>query len=109
ELYTAMNQNPILPAPDWLIAWLKTQKIEKKVDGDGGGEDFPKDEAGKIKHGGIHGYLLFRAGGLRNQGLTGGEIEPILIRIAHSDCAAPIDEKKVSLIARDAGEWEIGR
>jgi hypothetical protein len=97
----------ILPAPDWLVQWLISQKIEKKdVKGE---REVPRNERGLVPHGHIHGWLVTRAGRLRNVGLTVEELEAALLRQCHEECEAPIDNEKIRQVARSFGKYEVGK
>jgi hypothetical protein len=98
--YTSLREEPIIPAPDWLIEWLLSQKtsggVEKIVDTTA---VIPKDARGLIPHGYIHGWMLNQAGKLRNMGLGAEEIEPALLKLVRENCAPPINEEKVKQMA----------
>lgn len=104
--YIALGDDPIVPAPDWLIEWLISQKVEKKSQE--AAKDLPKDAQGLIPHGYIHGYLLTQAGKLRNQGLSIELIEQALLELVHANCAPPIDDEKVKAMARSVESYEPG-
>jgi Protein of unknown function (DUF3631)/Bifunctional DNA primase/polymerase, N-terminal len=103
--YTALNNNPITEAPQWLIDWLLSQKVQK-VGTDKA--EAPRNERGKVAHGAIHGFMLTQAGRLRNVGLTQDEIEVALLRIVHEQCEEPIDEDKVRAMARSICIYKPG-
>src|ERR1700676_1948121 len=97
--YTALNWGvPIVEAPDWLVNWLVSQKIQKQNTPAADGT--PRDFNNKVPHGSIHGFLLSTAGRLRAAGLTQDEIEIALVRIAGEQCAPPIDFSKVRTMAK---------
>jgi bifunctional DNA primase/polymerase-like protein len=99
--YEIISTADICPAPEWLIDWLKSQRVEKP-------EETPTTKsAGLIPHGSIHGYMLKEAGRLRHVGMTPEEIEPVLLRLVHQNCQPPIDEDKVRLMARSIGKYEV--
>jgi len=98
--YTALNWGtPIAEAPDWLIAWLISQKIQKQSAEIPIAES-PRNERGLVPHGSIHGYMLTQAGRLRNAGCTQKEIEEILLDRVHQNCEPPIDDAKVIAMAK---------
>ena len=74
-----------------------------------GKSEFPRDANNLVPHGELHRFLLHHAGIFRNAGLEPNEIEIALLRVAHSQGAPPIDESKVSQIARSMGNYEIGK
>lgn len=105
--YTALNWGtPIAEAPDWLINWLLSQKIQKQTATPV--TDAPRNERGKVPHGSIHGFLLSQAGRLRNAGLTQEEIEVALLRIAHEQCQEPIDDSKVVQMSKSICNFPPG-
>jgi len=103
--YTAMNWNtPIAEAPEWLVQWLVSQKIQKQ-------DSTPVDDAvrnaqGLVPRGSIHGWMLSQAGRLRRAGLTQEEILPALLRLVHANCEGPIDESKVKTMSRSICNFE---
>jgi hypothetical protein len=104
--YTALNwATPIAEAPDWLVQWLMSQKIQKQT---AAPDDAPRNERGKVPHGSIHGFMLSQAGRMRNAGLTHEEIEVALLRIVHEQCEEPIDDSKVILMSRSICNFPVG-
>jgi hypothetical protein len=107
--YTALNWNmPIVEAPDWLISWFISQKIQKQSIAAPTAEA-PRNERGKVPHGSIHGFMLTQAGRLRNAGLTQDEIETALLRIVHEQCEPPIDDTRVRAMAKSICIYEPGQ
>lgn len=105
EPYVALGDDPIVECPDWLVAWLVSQKTSGvKVST----VEAPRDAHGLIPHGSIHGYMLHHAGKLRNQGLSVEAIEVALLDLVHKNCAPPIDDSRVRLMARSVGKYEPG-
>lgn len=88
---------PIAEAPNWLVEWLLSQKIQKQTTTQK--VEAPRNERGMVPHGSIHGYMLSEAGRMRHIGLTQEEIEVALLRKVHENCEAPIDEDKVIQMA----------
>ena len=99
--YKVLAMDQIVEAPVWLIDWLQAQRLSKEA-----ATEIPRNEHGQIQHGGIHGYMLREAGRMRNLGLTGAEIEPILLRLVHENCQPPIDNAKVSQMAYSIEKYE---
>src|SRR5882724_100865 len=107
--YTALNWGtPIVEAPDWLINWLISQKIQKKVDTPAA-DVTPRNERGRVPHGSIHGFMLTQAGRLRNAGLLQQEIEDALLRIVHEQCEPPIDDDRIKQMAKSICIYEPGQ
>jgi hypothetical protein len=67
-----------------------------------------RNEAGLVPHHSIHPYMVSVAGKLREDGLEVDEIEPILLRMVHEECAAPIDESKVKTCAQSMQNYAKG-
>jgi len=104
--YEALNWGTsIAEAPQWLLDWLRSQKISKHSAPTGAGvtspgDNVPRDVNGLVPHGAIHGWMLTQAGRLRSNGMTQEEIEPVLLRLVHENCAPPIDDSKVVQMAK---------
>ena len=108
--YQALNNNPILEAPSWLIDWMLTQKTTGKPDvGEVGEKEAPTNERGLIPHGSIHGWMLSEAGKMRDIGLQRDEIEVALLRRVHENCEPPIDDDKVRQMAKSICQYEPTR
>lgn len=102
--YEALREEPIIPAPDWLIDWLIAQRAAKKP------EPLPVNPtpAELVPHGQIHPWMLSQAGRLRSMGLSPALIEPALLELVHKYCAPPIDDEKVRQMARSIGNYPAG-
>ena len=106
--YTALNWGtPIIEAPDWLVRWLISQKIQKQSAAPTA-DTTPRNERGRVGHGAIHGFLLSQAGRLRAAGLTQEEIEPALLRIAHEQCEEPLDDSKIIKMSHSICNFPVG-
>jgi Bifunctional DNA primase/polymerase, N-terminal len=109
--YLAMSwATPIMEAPDWLVRWLLSQKIQKQAafNPDAPTADFQRNAANKVPHGSIHGFMLTHAGRMRAAGLTQEEIEVALLRIVNEQCEHPIDESKVVQMSRSICNFPPG-
>jgi Bifunctional DNA primase/polymerase, N-terminal len=109
--YTAINDNPIIEAPQWLIDWLISQKIQKVSTStpiEGGGSDPTRNSKGKVAHGGIHNWLLSQAGKLRALGLDAEQIEPALMKLAYDNCELPLDDRKIVAMAKSICNFPAG-
>jgi AAA domain/Bifunctional DNA primase/polymerase, N-terminal len=102
--YEVVVDKPIAEAPLWLTDWLISQKVQKTSKA----EALPRNAQGLVPKGYVHGYLVHRAGKLREAGSTIDELETSLLRIAHSDCEPKIDEEKVKQIARSFEKYPEG-
>jgi hypothetical protein len=98
-VYTVVDDSETAPTPE-RVSELLQDRDEKK--------ETPRNQNGLVPHGAIHPWMVSVAGGLRAKGLTPGEIEPILLRMVHENCEAPIDEAKVTQVARSMGNYNPG-
>lgn len=100
--YEALNWGvQITEAPQWLIDWLLSQKIQKHSAPQGAqGQDAPRNVNGRVPHGSIHGYMLTQAGKLRQLGLDQATIEIALKKLVEENCEPPIDWSKVEQMAK---------
>lgn len=108
--YQALNfGTPISEAPDWLIDWLLSQKIQKLSAPQGiSGTDSVRNERGLVPHGAIHGYLLTQAGKLRAMGLEQPAIEAALLELAHKNCEPPLDDEKIIQMSHSITNFPAG-
>lgn len=107
--YTALNWGTeIAEAPDWLINWLISQKIQKQSTAQAVVVDAPRNERGLIPHGSIHGYMLTQAGKLRGQGLGEDSIAVALRELVEKNCQPPIDWTKVEAMAKSICNFPAG-
>jgi putative DNA primase/helicase len=103
--YLLKSDDPIALAPDWLVAWCASQKVEKSANPT---QDIPLDANKLIPHGFIHGAMLTQAGKLRNMGYSVEVIETALLEWTHKNCAQPVDDDKVKAMARSVGQYIPG-
>jgi hypothetical protein len=104
--YTALNWGtPIAEAPEWLINWLLSQKIQKQATAT---TEAPRNERGLVPHGAIHGYMLSEAGRLRNMGLGEEAIRVALRELVEKNCQPPIDWSKVDTMAKSICNFPEG-
>ena len=107
--YTITNSAPIVEAPQWLLDWLLSQKVEKHSAPDGpSGQEAVRNGNGRVPHGSIHGYMLVQAGKLRAMGLDQATIEVALKKLVEDNCEPPIDWKKVETMAKSICIYEPG-
>ena len=106
--YTCISSVEIKEAPDWLIAWCLSQKIQKQKNPS---EDIARDERGLIQNGDgrVHGFLLHHAGHLRNRGLGEEAIKAGLYDLVKKNCAGPTDWKKVDAMASSICKYPEGK
>lgn len=109
--YEALGDDPIVPAPDWLVAWCVSQKIEKKSKSADITDDIPREERGLIQNGDgrVHGFMLHHAGQLRQKGLEEEAIRLSLYDLVKKNCAGPIDYKKVDAMAKSVCIYPAGQ
>jgi hypothetical protein len=105
--YTPLSDDPIIEAPDWLVAWCISQKISapKIVEQ----PEVKRDAAGLVPHGSIHGYMLHEAGKLRAKGLGVEAIDVALMELVHKNCVPPIDDSLVHQMARSICNFPEGQ
>ena len=108
--YTALNPGTqIAEAPQWLIDWFTTQKIQKHSAPQGvTGQETVRNASGKVPHGSIHGYMLTQAGKLRNMGLDQATIEVALKKLVEENCEPPIDWSRVEQMAKSICIYQPG-
>jgi hypothetical protein len=110
--YLALSwDTPIIEAPEWLVTWLLSQKIQKQDTNYAAANaaDAIRNAQNKVPHGAIHGFMLTHAGRMRNAGLTQEEIEVALLRIVNEQCEHPIDESKVVQMSRSICNFPSGQ
>jgi hypothetical protein len=100
--YEIVSTAEIIEAPNWLVDWLQSQKVDKIEP-----EKIVPKLGALIPHGLVHGFLLTESGKLRAAGLEVEEIENILIRKAYESCQQPLDEQKIRQVARSMGKYPI--
>lgn len=107
EPYKALDwDKQIEAAPEWLINWCASQKIQSKQSVSVA--EPARNTNGRVPHGAIHGWMLTQAGRLRNAGLTQDEIETTLLRLVHEQCEPPIDDAKVIAMAKSICNYAPG-
>jgi Bifunctional DNA primase/polymerase, N-terminal/Primase C terminal 1 (PriCT-1) len=101
--YTATDIRPVIAAPPLLLNFLKDRagKTLKKP-------PVQSTPGVKVKHGGIHNWLVTQAGKLRAQGLSIELLEAALHQLADEFCEAPINHAQVSQVARSFEKYEPG-
>ena len=112
--YDVVDNSPISPMPDKLVEFIQSlvshaeseNKTANAATSTAVSDRWKRDEDGKVIHGQIHPFMLHHAGRLRRNGLTADEIETVLLRIVNDECAAPIDNSKVSAMARSSENWQ---
>ena len=102
--YRVKEAGTLVPATWAEINWWRSQKTSTST----GKKDIPRNAAGLVPHGAIHGYMLTLAGKLRQNGMNSEEIETVLLRKVHEECQGPIDENKVKAMARSIGHYPEG-
>jgi hypothetical protein len=101
--YLIVIDKPIAPAPDWFVQWVIDQRTKNKSSDDGG---VVRNEAGKIPHGFIHGWMVHKAGVLRNMGASIETLTNTLLDLVHDNCEPPIDDDKVRQVSRSFERYE---
>ena len=103
--YVALREEPVIPAPEWLIEWCLSQKATPKPNEP---KTLERDAHGLVPHGSIHTYMLTEAGRLRNLGLGEDAIYAGLSELVHKNCAPPIDESRIKLMAKSICNFPEG-
>lgn len=101
--YEVVSMAEIIECPDWLIAWLESQRVEKKASAAGA-----TSEEGPIISGGRNNTLTSIGGGLRYKGMAYEEIEMVLQRMNRERCKPPLDENEVKVIAASVARYKTG-
>jgi hypothetical protein len=101
--YTIAIKAAVAYIPDGLIDRLRPTQKDVVQD------ETPRDSRGQVPHGQIHNFLLSHAGRLRSIGLSADAIEVSLLEIAHNQCAPPIDESKIKLLANSICNFPPGQ
>lgn len=102
--YEIVSDAPLASAPEWLVQWLLDQRKKDDVKA-----EVKRSERGLVRHGFIHPWLVSECGKMRNAGMTVEEIEAVILRRAHEECEAPIDEDKVKQVAHSMEKYEPGQ
>jgi hypothetical protein len=100
--YEIISDRPIVEAPDWLIDWLISQKLDKKKIADANSSE-------PIPQSARNDSLASIGGGLRYKGLVYEEIQGVLQRINAERCQPPLPESEVETIARSVSRYEVGK
>lgn len=98
--YEVVSLSEIIEAPQWLLDWLWSQKVEKKGP--------YVDDGAPIPDGGRDSTLASIAGGLRYKGMNQDEIEMVLSRINRERCKPPLAESQVQKIAWSIARYAVG-
>ena len=98
--YLLVQDRPLFPMPDWLVADLKRLYGERK-------RKDAQPDAGPIGYGGRHDFLTSVAGKLRNSGLNADAILAALIPINEARCQPPIPAVDVEHIAQSVGRYAV--
>ena len=94
------------PASPQLIEWLRAQKEKTKKRQKN--SEVKRDRNGLIPQGAIHDCLVNEVSRLCSSGYGLEDREEALLMWARSNCAGPLDEKKVRQVAQSTAEWEMG-
>jgi hypothetical protein len=106
-VYQRVVDAGIVPMPDKLVGYIKhlreSVKTESKnVDGT------TRNERGLVPHGQIHPFMLTQAGRLRAMGLNAEAIEVALSELVHKNCEPPIDDGKITEMAKSICNFPEG-
>ena len=110
--YEVISDAPIIDAPDWLIEWLVSQKIEKpKL------AVAPSESSGKIElvpdapvlEGGRNSRIASNAGTLWEQGKSQPEIEQAMLDLNTKWFRPPLDDEEVRATVASICRYEQGK
>ena len=102
--YEVVSNAEIIECPDWLLNWIKSQKVDKRK-----AEEVVRDVKNLIPHGYVHDQLVAQCGRLANSGFPAGEaMEEALLAWAHANCAPPLDDDHIRQVARSTASWKRG-
>lgn len=105
EPYTVVSTADIVSAPDWLVDWIKAQKLEKKTVLATADED----DVTPIPDGQRNSMLASIAGRLRRTGLNKDEIEIVLSRINQQRCIPPLPDSEIQTISGSISRYPAGK
>lgn len=97
--YEIVCTSDIAEAPEWLIDWIKTQRVEKK--------QLTAEESGPIPDGQRNVTLASLAGKMRNAGANCEEIEAYLTRVNDERCVPPLPAADISTIAASISRYPV--
>jgi hypothetical protein len=98
--YEIVSTAEIIEAPQWLIDWLLSQKLDKKTT--------YVDDGAPIPDGARDSTLASIAGGLRYKGMNQEELEMVLSRINRERCKPPLPISQVQKIAWSISRYPVG-
>jgi Bifunctional DNA primase/polymerase, N-terminal/Primase C terminal 1 (PriCT-1) len=101
EPYQVIDDSPIVEAPDWLIEWIKSQRVEKKA--------VAPDDGGPIGQGKRNTTLTSIAGKLRNIGFDKEEIEAHLMKVNQERCTPSLPDEDIATIAASVSRYPVGK
>src|SRR5579864_246816 len=100
--YLAINDRPIIEAPDWLIAYLITQKLDKKT------ASKTIEEGAPIPAGSRNSALASLAGKARQvMKMDEYQILNYLLDVNSKQCQPPLDESEVRTIAASIARYAV--
>ncbi|MDA4130146.1 MAG: bifunctional DNA primase/polymerase, partial [Thaumarchaeota archaeon] len=102
DSYEIVSDADIIEAPDWLISWLASQRIEKKKVAD-------LDNSSPIPIHARNVTLASIAGGLRQKGLALEELRLVLGRMNNERCQPPLPENEVDTIVGSICKYPAGQ
>jgi hypothetical protein len=99
--YTTVCDAAIVPAPDWLVEWIKGQREEAK-------KDTLVDGNKPIEDGSRNVTLAAMAGKMRYAGFGYDAIEPAALSHNETNCVPPLSEDEVKGIVASICRYEAG-
>ena len=99
--YEIASTSEIIEAPDWLIQWLISQKVDKK-------NQLTIEQGAPIPFGSRNSSLASIAGRLRQTGnMQEPELLAVLLRTNREQCQPPLDEGEVRTIAASIARYPV--
>jgi hypothetical protein len=100
--YTSLREEPINPAPDWLVEWCLSQKMTSSAQKTLAASSEP------IPEGGRNNWLTSMAGKMRHA--TGADLDTLtvfLLALNQQRCIPPLPEDEVKTIAASISRYAI--
>lgn len=100
--YEICSTAPIIKAPQWLLDWCNSQRVEKKT-------AEPAGDTSVIAEGRRNDTLASHAGKLRNDGLEQDELLVHMLKYNEKRCVPPLPVEEVQSIVYSICRYPIGR
>ena len=107
-IYKWANDEPIRPAPGWLLEKIRLADSRSTAAKDAARNMSGNQEA-KIECGYRNATLTSLAGAMRRRGVGRAAIEAALLVVNHNQCEVPLTDSEVRTIARSVSRYEPER